>query len=60
MPPVGGEVVFETGTERREWKREKDEACGPKGKKGATWESEAKTEVPSAVWVVVTRRGGGS
>jgi hypothetical protein len=45
---VGGEVVFETGTERREWKREK-EACGPKGENEATWESAAKTEVPSAV-----------
>ena len=51
---------METGTERREWKREKEDAWGPKGKKGAIWESEANTEVPSAVWVVETRRGGGS
>lgn len=31
-----------------------------KGKKGATWESDAKIDLPSAVWVVTTRRGGGS
>ena len=27
----GGEVVFEAGTEMREWKRAKDEAWGPLG-----------------------------
>ena len=56
----GGEEVLETGTERREWKRAKEEPRGPKGWKGWTWLSEAKTEVPELSWVVTTRRGAGS
>lgn len=56
----GGEVVLETGTERREWKREKEEACGPKGKKGWILESDAKIETPLSSWPVTTRRGAGS
>ena len=56
----GGKDALETGTERREWKREKELPLGPKGWKGVTWESDAKTEVPSAVCVVMTRRGAGS
>ena len=51
--------LLETGTERREWKREKELPWGPKGWKGMTWESEWKMEVPSAVWPVTTRRGAG-
>ncbi len=31
-----------------------------KGKKGVTWESDANTEMPSLLWVVTTKRGGGS
>ncbi len=58
--PDGGEEVLETGTERREWKREKPDPWGPKGWKGCIWLSEAKTEVPLSVWVVTTRRGAGS
>ena len=56
----GGMFLLETGTERREWKREKELPGGPKGWKGAICESEWKIEVPSAVWPVTTRRGGGS
>ena len=52
-------VVLETGTERREWKREKELPWGPKGWKGGIWVSEWKIEVPSAVCPVTTRRGGG-
>ena len=55
----GGIFLLETGTERREWKREKELPWGPKGWKGVICESEWKMEVPSAVWPVTTRRGGG-
>lgn len=55
----GGEVVFETGTLRREWKCAKEPAWGPKGTKRGIGVSEAKMEVPSSVWVVTIRRGGG-
>ena len=55
----GGMFLLETGTERREWKREKELPWGPKGWKGVIWESEWKVEVPSAVWPVTTRRGAG-
>ena len=51
--------MLETGTERREWKREKELPWGPKGWKGEIWVSEWKMEVPSAVWPVTTTRGGG-
>lgn len=56
----GGEVVFEMGTVRLEWNLAKALALGPKGEKGVTGSSEAKTEVPSWVWVVTISRGGGS
>jgi hypothetical protein len=56
----GGEEVFETGTLRREWNRAKPLPWGPKGWKGAIWLSVAKTDEPSFVWVVTTRRGAGS
>lgn len=52
-------LVLETGTERREWKREKELPWGPKGWKGGIWVSEWKMEVPSGVWPVTTRRGAG-
>ena len=55
----GGMVLLATGTERREWKREKELPWGPKGWKGVIWVSEWKMEVPFAVWPVTTRRGGG-
>ena len=51
--------LLETGTDRREWKREKELPWGPKGWKGVIRESEWKMEVPSAVWPVTTRRGVG-
>jgi len=53
----GGEVVLETGTLRREWKRAKLEPCGPKGKKGVIVVSEAKIDLPKGECVVVMRRG---
>ena len=54
---LGGEVVLETGTLRRWWKRAKLEPCGPKGKKGVIVVSEAMMDLPEGVWVVVMTRG---
>ena len=54
---LGGEVVLETGTPRREWKRAKLEPCGPKGKKGVIAVSDSKMDVPEGVCVVVISRG---
>ena len=56
----GGVVVLEAGMASREWNRAKLLPLGPKGAKASIWLSEAKTEVPSAVWVVTTNRGAGS
>lgn len=55
----GGDVVLDTGTDSLEWKRPNELPCGPNGKNGVTWASDAKTEVPSVAWVVTTRRGEG-
>jgi len=56
----GGDEVFETGTLSLEWNLVKELALGPKGKKGVICSSDAKTEVPSFVCVVTTKRGDGS
>lgn len=51
--------MLEAGTFAEEWKPVKPLALGPKGKNGFMCSSLAKTEVPSAVWVVVIKRGAG-
>ena len=56
----GGDEVLETGTLSREWNLAKELPLGPKGLYGTTCSSEAKTDVPSLVCAVTTRRGGAS
>jgi len=56
----GGGPVFKTGTKGLEWKLENELAEGPNGLNGMTCSSEAKTEAPSLVCVVVTSRAWGS
>jgi len=53
-------VVFETGTVDEEWKIVNADAWGPKGENVGSRASEAILDVPSEVWVVVTRRGLGN
>jgi hypothetical protein len=56
----GGDDVFEAGTVTLEWNLAKELPLGPKGQKGVICSSDAKTEVPSLVCAVTTKRGGGS
>jgi hypothetical protein len=43
----GGDVVFDTGTERREWNRTNELIFGPNGAKRSVVLSDSKMEVPS-------------
>ena len=52
--------VLDAGSEVRTSRTVKAEAWGPNGSEGVNSESEAKTDVPSSVWVVRTSRGAGS
>jgi hypothetical protein len=71
MIPVGGQrgsvlpisgigAVLDSGTVLLAWKVLNPEPAGPKGRNCEIVESEAKTEAPSLVCVVTTKRGGGS
>ena len=50
---------LETGTTSEVWKTVKALLEGPKGWKGVRVVSEEMMDLPSAVWAVTTRRGGG-
>lgn len=55
---LGCAAVLETGTWVLEWKLEKPVVPGPKGWNDSICLSDVKIEVPSALWPVMTRRGG--
>jgi hypothetical protein len=54
-----GGVLFEAGTVELVWTMVKPVPAGPDWWTGASLTSEEMMEVPSAVWEVVMRRGGG-